>query len=113
MDKTAGQEDLPARDTKKKILRVLRIKRIYFDRILSGEKKSEFRDAKPYYTSLLEPKPDFILFHYQNPRDKIIARVLSVEKIPTPERLKVSAIPFGPEVYEIKLGKVKKIIPRQ
>lgn len=106
---TPTSGDLPARE----IVRTLRIKKIYFDRILSGEKKAEYRDYKPFYTSLLEPIPTWIIFHYQNPRDKLIARVLGVEVIDTPERLKVSAIPFGEKVYEIKLGRIKKIIPRQ
>lgn len=30
---------------------ILQIKRKWFDMILSGEKKEEYRDIKPYYTS--------------------------------------------------------------
>lgn len=33
---------------------VLTIKREWFDMILSGEKKEEYREIKPYYTSRLE-----------------------------------------------------------
>lgn len=30
---------------------ILPIKRVWFDKIVSGEKKEEYRDVKPYYTA--------------------------------------------------------------
>lgn len=42
----------------------LPIKRKWFDMILSGEKKEEYRDIKPYYTSRFENELDFCQFFF-------------------------------------------------
>ena len=42
----------------------LPIKRKWFDMILSGEKKEEYRDIKPYYTRRFENELDFCQFFF-------------------------------------------------
>lgn len=79
----------------------LRIKRKHFDAILDGTKHVEYRDVKPFYTSLLERRQVSALkLHYQSSR-QVIVEVLGVDKIPCPQHLKN----FGEYVYAIRLGK--------
>ena len=40
----------------------LPIKKKWFDMIISGEKKEEYREIKPYYTSRFCKKPSVIIF---------------------------------------------------
>lgn len=86
------------------VLSTLRIKRIYFDRILSGDKKIEFRDYKDFYHRLFKKNPTHLILHYQGKR-KLLVEVSSVEVIPTPDRLKESKIKFSEKVYAIHLGR--------
>lgn len=83
----------------------LRIKKIYFDRILSNEKKIEYRDFKSFYFKLSSGDVQYIRFHYQA-NIFIICEILKIEIIDTPEHLKKSNIRFGPAVYAIYLGKI-------
>ena len=89
-------------------VRTLRIKKIYIDRILKGDKKIEYRDFKPFYHSIFKEIPTHLILHYQRPR-KALVEVTSIEIIPTPDRLKDSDISFGPKVYAIHLGKSREI----
>ena len=82
----------------------LRIKMKYFDQILSGDKKFEYRKCKRYYRKLLtRDNIKFLKLHYQQPR-QLIVKVISIRKIKTPKKLSSS---FGKNVYAIKLGKAK------
>ena len=89
-------------------VKTLRIKRIYFDRILSGEKKIEYRDFKEYYHGLFKDNPTHLFLHYQAPR-RALVEVKKIEVIKTPEKLKDSKISFGAKVYAIHLGRSREI----
>lgn len=82
----------------------LRIKRVYFDRILNGEKKREFRKVSPYYEALFSKKPKTLKLHYQQAA-KLEVEVLKIRKIKTPKHLD-PALGFGDRVFEIRLGRV-------
>lgn len=83
----------------------LRIKRKYFDAILAGTKRIEYRDVKPYYTNLLESRQvNALKLHYQSDR-KLLVKVKRIEIIPCPPTLKN----FSSHVYAIHLGKSKLI----
>ena len=60
----------------------LRIKKKYFDLILSGEKKVEYREAKDFYFELFfRPRkmPKFLKLHYQSERQlKVELKQLSL-----------------------------------
>lgn len=86
----------------------LRIQKKYFDRIVAGEKKCEYRDARPYYDYLFQEPVDYLKLHYQG-KEKLIIKVEKIEKIPTPEHLQNSNIKFGSSVYAIHLGDIEVI----
>lgn len=80
----------------------LRIRRVFLERILAGEKRVEYRDARPYYQRLLERRPITALrLHYQSPR-RVLAEVKRIERIPKPAHLGDA---FGEYVYAIHLGR--------
>lgn len=80
--------------------------KVYYDRILSGEKVREYRSVTPYYSWLESPELTAIKFHYQG-GCHIIVSVKKVNRIPCPERLKSHVkIKFTDEVYEIELGQL-------
>lgn len=83
----------------------LRIKKVYFDQILRGEKRVEYRDAKPYYDRMFKERPHTLILHYQR-AERIFAQVKRIRKIRTPKRLLLSKIKFGEYVYAIELGEV-------
>lgn len=61
----------------------LRIKRRYFDEILSGAKSVEYRDARPFYDRTFAETPATLTLHYQ--RERVLrADVVSVSRIPRP-----------------------------
>lgn len=80
----------------------LRIKKKYFDAILSGEKKIEYRDDKPYYNRIFSNRVDRLFLHYQHGR-WLDVRVRRVRKIKTPAFIKNLGIPFGEKVYAIEV----------
>lgn len=83
----------------------LRIKRKYFDAILSGDKRVEYRDHKDYYSRLLgRPGIKAIKLHYQGIRQALV-EVKSIRLIETPLHLKT----FGAHVYAIDLGNARLI----
>lgn len=91
------------------LVKTLRIKKIFFDKILSGEKKIEYRDYRPYYENLLlRELPSHLFLHYQKPRQALV-EVTAIKVVPTPEFLKGGAIKFGPRVIEIHLGNSREI----
>lgn len=84
----------------------LRIKRVYFDQILSGEKTVEYRDVKPFYERLLQ-KPNAapitkLRLHYQRKR-MLECDVGGIANVPTPEwfKLEDDGIEFGPRTFAI------------
>lgn len=80
----------------------LRIKKVYFDQILSGTKRVEYRDVKPFYDRLFSRKISTLKLHYQSGR-QLVAQVDSINRIATPEHLKQTGIAFSAEVYAIVL----------
>ena len=90
------------------VVKTLRIKRVYLERILSGEKKIEYRDYKDFYHGYLTPNTTHLILHYQSPK-KILVEVKKIEVIKTPDTLKASKIIFGAKVYAIHLGRSREI----
>ena len=88
----------------------LRIKRVYFDKILSGEKRVEYRHFKDYYVKMFEGyEPTVLRLHYQQ-GPMLQVGIKSIKVIPTPERLLNSPLSFGRVVFAISLkGKAKLI----
>ena len=77
----------------------LTLKREYFDRIASGEKRFEYRNVKPYWTKRLKDRKfDLILFrngyHADAPEMEVEWRGMSRE---------------GRD-YKIRLGRIRKIV---
>lgn len=83
----------------------LRIKKVYFDRIANREKLVEYRDFKPFYARLSSPETRYIRFHYQTSA-YLLVKIKGIDVVDTPERLRLSSIPFGARVYAIALGKI-------
>ena len=88
--------------------KVLRIKKIYFEKILSGEKVFEYRSIKPYYDFLKDKDLTHLIFHYQG-RKYLKVTVISVRKIKRPKSLEKSQIYFTPKVYKIGLSNPRLI----
>lgn len=80
-------------------MRYLRIKRVYFDRILSGKKKSEYRARKAYYSFLEAKNLKKLRFHFQTD-EYIEVNVKKIRVIKTPKNLNPE-IEWGDEVYKI------------
>lgn len=81
----------------------LRIKKIYFDQILSGEKTSEYRRDDPYFQKMLFKKHyKTITFHYQIEK-RLQCDILQIKKIKNP--LLKQKLPFlmTKMVFEIRL----------
>lgn len=93
----------------------LRIKRIYFDQILSGEKTVEYRDAKPFYDRMLNQDTKApitkLRLHYQRER-MLECDVAGVALVPTPDwfKLEDDGIEFGANTYAIHGLKNAKLI---
>lgn len=57
------------------IIATMRIKKIYFDQILSGDKKIEYREAKDFYFKLFfrySSTPKYLRLHYQTERQMLV-----------------------------------------
>ena len=89
----------------------LRIKRKYFDLILSNDKRIEFRDVKPYYQRLFRNKDELktLTLHYQKGRilraniEKIRIISLQTAKRLAPDDFRDSDIIFSNRIYAIYL----------
>ena len=85
------------------------IKRTYFDQILSGEKKKEFRLQTPYWEKkLIGRKYDIIIFQagYSKTAPRMTVEYLGYRK------QKIQHEFFGSEkvsVFAINLGKIKSV----
>lgn len=64
----------------------LRIKKIYFDAIMRGEKTAEYRSVTARYRAMLikDPKITEITFHYQS-ADRLTCKVKSIKEIKRPD----------------------------
>lgn len=87
----------------------LRIKRKYFDLILSGKKHIEYRDVKDYYNRLFRHAQEIqtLTLHYQKER-KLVCKVKEIKKMSvrtakslTPEEFTSDDVSFGTHVYAI------------
>lgn len=69
----------------------------WFDEILKGSKKIEYRDIKPYYDKLLSKEYDEVKFvnGYGNNRPYLVANIVKIIK--------------GTKYYEIHLGEILEI----
>ncbi len=84
----------------------LAIKKKWFDLIASGEKKEEYREIKPYYTTRFHKPLTHIRFTngYGNSVPSITVELLGISKgIPKPEWSE-GTIEQGTEVYVLSLG---------
>lgn len=61
----------------------LRIKKKYFDQILDGSKKYEYRADKPFYSKLETTNYTHVLLHYQGTR-QVMCSIVKIEKIKNP-----------------------------
>lgn len=94
------------------VIRSLRIKKVYLEAIRAGEKTREWRGYTAFYKRLLEdPRPDFLVLHYQDRSNKILVEVKRIIVKKRPMRLKNGPVGHYEKVYEISLGRVKNIKP--
>lgn len=92
-----------------KMTMTLRIKKVYFDQILSGEKTIEYRDVKPFYVRIFSNHEiKQLKLHYQSSRQMTV-EVVKITQIKTPRFLLDTGIPFSSKVFEIKLTNPKLI----
>lgn len=87
------------------LIKTLRIKRVFFDRILSGEKTQEFRSGTDYYHRFFEAEPDALKLHYQHGRELTVA-ILGIDLIVKPDHLRDSPYLRTSNVYCIELGEI-------
>ncbi len=96
------EQQLKKNDTKSNV--TLRIKRVYFDQILSGEKTIEYRDCKAFYERLFRDVTTLktLTLHYQRAR-KLRADIVAITRIKTPDFFKDEGdgIEFGSHTFAI------------
>lgn len=87
----------------------LRIKRRYFDDILTGRKKVEYRDYKDYYKKLFKDKTGAktLTLHYQQKR-KLVCQIVDIKRLSlrearklTPEEFTNDDVTFGRYLFAI------------
>jgi len=104
-DIIASQCDYSFKLTKDSVIIFLPIKKIFYDQILSGVKKFEYREDKHFYQNKFNKDVNTIIFHYyKNPKIKV--KIISVKKIKTPKKCTVIKTE---KCYRIKLGTVTEI----
>ena len=82
----------------------LRIKKVFFDEIKSGEKKVEYRSVKDFYERLFEGRPiSKLILHYQKSA-RLVVEVKDIDIIRRPKFLDSES--FTPRVFAIQLGRV-------
>lgn len=76
----------------------------YFDEILSGQKKEEYRLVKPFWEKKLTKRYDGIQFTngYGNDRPMMIVECLGIER----NKVVVDLFNDSVEVFVIKLGRI-------
>jgi len=94
----------------------LRIKRVYFDQILNGSKKVEYRAVKPFYERLFRDVSSIktLTLHYQQER-KLIADIVSIKRMPLPKEFDndPDRFDFGNECFAIRVKNVRLIRGRK
>lgn len=84
----------------------LRIKKIFFDLIKSGEKRVEYRKNSVFYRRLLlARKIKTIELHYQKP-NRITIEVESIRLIDRPEKFRGNAMLPTEKVFAISIRRV-------
>jgi ASC-1-like (ASCH) protein len=63
----------------------LRIKKVYFDKIKSGEKTVEYRKNSKFYRRLFAKKITSLTFHYQKP-PQLTVKILDIRLIKKPAK---------------------------
>jgi len=58
----------------------LAIKKIYYDQIKNGVKKTEYRQFSDYYKKLFDKNPKEIMFHYQT-KEKMHVKIKKIDII--------------------------------
>ena len=83
----------------------LTIKKEWFDRIASGEKRIEYRRLSPYYERLFTSGKKYtaVTFHYYR-RERLHCNVVRIRKIPKPAALAGSTYLTGSECWAIYLS---------
>lgn len=81
----------------------LRIKKVFFDKIKSGEKISEFRNKTEFYDKLLKNRPKKIVFHFQK-KERLLVDVIDISIIPKPQRFINSTILTTDRIYKIDVS---------
>ncbi len=83
---------------------LVRIKKVFFDKIKSGEKKFEYRSNSPYWRSrLVGRKYKTISFHYQT-GERLTMKFLGVRLVKKPKSLIDSPYLTTDKVFRISLG---------
>jgi hypothetical protein len=86
-------------------IKTMRIKKIYFDAILDGSKRIEYRAVKPYYGWLETiPTPFLLRLHYQK-RTALTVIVEEVNRITRPRFVDEKFVPTR-FVWALSLGQV-------
>lgn len=83
----------------------LRIKKVYFDAILSGQKTVEWRNGNAFYKRLLANNPTILKLHYQKP-PKLLVEIKKISLVRKPTEFGNSKMLTTARVYRIELGKV-------
>lgn len=108
MTLNSGGEIPPIQNSTAMTILTLAIKKKWFDLIKAGEKKEEYREIKPYYTTRFHKPLTHIRFTngYGNSVPSVTVELLGISKgIPKPEWSK-GTIEQGTEVYVLSLGDV-------
>lgn len=84
----------------------LPIKKMFFDKIITGEKKFEYREDKLFFRKMFAGlNVDYIIFHFYK-KEKIKVKILSIKKVKTPKKCTLIKTE---KCYRIKLGHVAQI----
>ena len=86
----------------------IRIKRIFFDRIASLEKKLEWRANTEHWTKHFSKNPKFAKFHFQQPGRFLIIEILAIDLVPRPERFEKVPYLQTSRLFRITLGQILK-----
>jgi ASC-1-like (ASCH) protein len=71
----------------------LRIKRVYFEQIRSGEKKFELRADNDYYKRRFTGQSyDTLMLHYQK-EQRLYCDIVSISKVTTPANIPKDVVP--------------------
>lgn len=90
---------------------ILRIKKIYLEKIASGEKTSEYRSNTSFYQKRLFAKSfDQVEFHYQS-NDRVICKIESISLIKRPDFIDPVIVPTV-KCFEIKLKNARRFVKK-